>query len=664
MAKRNFVWLLFLFSLSTILHSQVDDLVDELIRTEMQKFPHRSAENHSLAAEQSYLDARYYDLSFQFILVPEFTMIADVLCRIDVLTDSVNRFFLDFSPVQRGNIPWKNLRVSGEVDTFYFAGNRLWVELSRYYHKHETVEITVHYEGYPGASGFMGFEYTPDYQGHPLISTLSEPYYARNWWPCIDNPRDKADSVTIRVRVPSHLSVGSNGTLEEVVPEGDGTQTWIWKERYPITTYLVSLAISDYAILEDEWNYNGIHMPIMHFVFPEQLETVRTAFAPLPEMLTAFSDLFGVYPFHTEKYGHAVFQWGGGMEHQTLTSIGAVTPQWERIYAHELGHQWFGDLITCHNWQEIWMNEGFASYTEALWEEYSRGWNAYVQFFRNTLSSIRTWGIRSVFVRDTTSVSSIFHRTVYTKGMWVLHMLRFELGDSLFLDILKKYATDSAFRFSTVTTGQFQQFCEELSGRDLEEFFRQWIYYEGYPIIRYNFLVNGNGVQFRMQQSQTDSFSTSAYYTLRLPVRLIYADGSREDRNILLPAVRDFSGVLEADKSVSSVILDPDNRILAKYYADKQLIPETSRFVTIFPNPSRSQLFLDLNESPSRKVELAIYDLTGRSLFRQLLLPGEIVLPLAVHEIWPAFRTLPTGIYILQTSLDGRKTEQKVIKIH
>jgi aminopeptidase N len=332
-----------------------------------------------------------------------------------------------------------------------------------------------------------------------MIWTLSQPYGAPAWWPCKDIPDDKADSVFLNITVSNNLVVASNGLLMGITPQSGSRHTYHWEHHYPISTYLVSLAITDYAEFSNWYvSASGDSMELTYYVYPEQLAEAQEDFSVTPDMVAAFAVLFGEYPFINEKYGMASFPWGGAMEHQTMTSYGAGlitgTHQFDWLNAHELAHMWFGDCITMKYWSHIWMNEGFASYAEALWAESRGGWPAYHNYL---LSQDPGFFQGSLWVEDSLNVGALFSGTVYDKGSWTLHMLRGVLGDAVFFDALHTYATDPDFYYGNARTEDFQAVCEAVSGTNLDWFFQEWVYRAGRPNYIYSWEASGGGASYR-----------------------------------------------------------------------------------------------------------------------------------------------------------------------
>ena len=260
--------------------------------------------------------------------------------------------------------------------SFVHQGGALLITLDRTYATGEMVIVDVFYSGLPAETGFGSFVFS-EHDGIPWVWSLSQPYGARDWWPCKDHPLDKADSADIWITCDSLFKVGSNGRLLAVTDNTDGTRTWKWTERYPIAAYLISIALTNYVEFSNWFLYSpSDSMQVLNYVTPEHLNDGLANLPRTVEMLGIFSDRFGLYPFIAEKYGHAEFGRGGAMEHQTMTSATHLAFA-EYVVAHELAHQWFGDLITCANWPNLWLNEGFATYCEAVYFEDRYGSAAY-----------------------------------------------------------------------------------------------------------------------------------------------------------------------------------------------------------------------------------------------------------------------------------------------
>jgi len=505
-----------------------------------------------------------------------------------------------------------NMAVSGCVAggvaaTFSRNVDLLSVNLNRVYATGETVVVAVAYAGNPAGESFGWSSYSLQ----PLIWTLSEPFGARDWWPCKDLTTDKADSVDLRVTVPSNLIVASNGRLKSDVTVG-GTRTAHWHEGHPIATYLVSLAIHPYVTFSHWYTplAGGAPMEVKYFVVANRLTQAQTGYAPTVSMIGAFARGFGEYPFVDEKYGHAHFPWGGGMEHQTLTSL-SYNAYSSGIIAHELSHQWWGDFITCANFQHIWLNEGFATWCEAYWREQSEGIAAY----HAEMAGAVYLGAGSIFVEDPSDFNAIFdYNLSYAKGSWVVHMLRHVLGDADFFASLAAYR--AAYGNGSATTEQFRDVCEGVSGRDLDAFFQEWIYGQYYPQYQYAWWFAPAGdstrVNLRVRQTQTatglfampvDVFIDTDLGTV---VRVVQNDQAEQVYALTVPGV------------ASNVTLDRDNWIL-KTAAGAQVTaaPDTpsatvARLGANRPNPFNPATTIPYELPRAGRARLALYDAAGR----------------------------------------------------
>ena len=356
------------------------------------------------------------------------------------------------------------------------------------------------------------------------------------------------------------FKVGSNGRLVSVTPNGNGTHTFHWHEGYPISTYLISVAITNFAEFSSWFKYSPTDsMQVLNYVLPEHLADATANLPLVVEELQIYSDLFGLYPFINEKYGHSEFGWGGGMEHQTMTSLGGFG-DW--LTAHELAHQWFGDMITCHSWPDIWLNEGFATFCELVYEEHKYGVGNYLGGVSSDMASARAT-TASTYISDSESVGSLFDwNRVYAKGAVVLHMLRRVLGDSLFFHSMRDYAGDPRYRFNTATTENFKAVCESTSGKSLDYFFNEWIYGVRYPHYSSGWTADSTGSGYRVTigVSQTTGTANPSYFTMPVPFKII-ASGW-DTTVILFNNAQTQSFVVTVPHRPLSVQLDPENWIL------------------------------------------------------------------------------------------------------
>jgi aminopeptidase N len=522
------------------------------------------------------------------------------------------------------------------------------VTLDRPYRNGEQFSLEVHYHGSPQATGFGSFVFSSD-NGSPWFWSLSEPYGAHNWWPCKDNTTDKADSVDMRVTIPQGLRAASNGLLVDVTENVNGTVTYLWKERYPIAAYLVSVTVGDFAVFTDWFHYAPADsMPIINYVLPRSLQEAEKDLAMTKDALKIFSDRYGLYPFIREKYGHAQFGRGGAMEHQTMTS---TTNFEENTIAHELAHQWFGDLITCANWPNLWLNEGFATYSEAVYRGDKYGLS---QYFARLIDD-RTTAMRSpgtLIVQDTSTVSSLFlYDRVYAKGSWVLHMLRHILGDSVFFSSLRSYVADPRFRFKSATTEDFQSVCESVSGTDLGFFFNEWVYGEGYPTYTIVWQTQPAGTRTAVNLTISQHGSSPATPVFSMPVDIRFSNTERETTATVWNSAARDSLIFALSFVPDNVELDPDNWILREIVSPEATLPEAYVLDQNYPNPFNPGTTISYALPRRSEVTLTIYDLIGRriaTLLHGRQEPGRHLVHWNGRD--DAGRPVATGIYIYRLS--------------
>ena len=519
--------------------------------------------------------------------------------------------------------------------------------------------LTIFYQGTPDHCGAGGFKFD-EHQNIGHVWTLSEAYCARSWWPCKDDPSDKADSVNIIISVPLEPAyiVASNGLLSSTTINSN-KKTYFWKERYPITTYLVSLAIYPYTKWVDQYvsPISSDTMLIEHYVFPDRYEASYPNYSLTKDMLSFFSELFGEYPFISEKYGHADFTWGGGMEHQTLSSMGSFS---QNLMVHELGHSWWGNLITCKTFNDIWLNEGFARYCQALWAEHMYGREAYFDFMNNHAY----YGAGTIYVENPSSNSQIFSAGLsYNKASWVLHMLRHKVGETMFFDILKSYASNDSLSYNAASTSDFQKVCEDISGLDFEQFFQQWIYGEKYPKYELSWWHEGNGI-YNVKIDQVQSYN---FFSMPIDLKFsgsagpILVDTTIVIENNNSSQLYEFSGF---NFLVENVMLDPENWILkeATYSVNEidNILPDRVEVEKAFPNPFNSKVKLSFYINPQygdTHVNVNIFDLRGKiveSLIDNEFIPG-------YHTTFWNANGKSSGVYFIQLATDNYIDYQKIL---
>jgi aminopeptidase N len=473
-----------------------------------------------------------------------------------------------------------------------------------------TDSITVYYQGIPDYGSGFGY-FNLDYHATgPIVYTLSEPYGAAFWWPCKQTLQDKIDSLDIIMYIPPGMKAGCNGVLISNDSLNDSTRVMHWKHRYPVATYLISFAVSNYREFTElvHWFDRPKTMPVVNYVFPQSFNDAKQNMPPLLRVLRLYDSLVGHYPFDNEKYGHAQFTWGGGMEHQTMSSV--VDFGYD-LLAHELAHQWFGDAVTCGSWQDLWLNEGFATYMNALCYRYldvHKNWLIKMQGIKQGALA-QTDG--SVFCPDTSSINVLFSGNLrYNKGAFVLHMLREKVGDKAYFSALRKYISQPKTAYGFARTIDLQTLMESESGKKLDTFFLRWFWGQGYPILQINW-EQKNG-EIKLNIKQTSSHSSVPFFEIPVPIR--FKTANKDSLLIFYPKTNETEYRVKLKFSVDTAEFDPEVVVLAKAaLGGINLDKLKSGNYLIAPNPVGADLVIYSTVSKIDKIE--IFDVSGKKVF-------------------------------------------------
>lgn len=456
--------------------------------------------------------------------------------------------------------------VSGSGQTFVHENDLLKINLDKFYNSGDMFDVKIyfrHKEIFDTAYfAFKGLMYTD-----------SETAGARRWFPCKDIPNDKV-MLRLSARVPEKVLFVSNGLLVDSVYKNNSLH-YTWETNIPISTYLIAMAGSKNYKLE-VFNWKKLKPPYDNVEIRLYSQPGETKFNydniknKLPEMLEVFSKLYGDYPF--EKIAFVTtdrnFPWGG-MENQTLVTL-CPDCWYESLIVHELVHQWFGDMITPNTWADIWLNEGFATFNEAIWDEYNKGPKEYKKNIQNEamkyLSGDPGWELYNKdWAVSKPNDDVVFNSNVtYSKAASIVYMLRYVLGDSVFFDALQAYTDNPQFRFGNVTTSEFQAAVEQVSALDLDWFFSQWLMKPGFPEYEFNFTTekSKNG-KWKTDYTINQIQSNKIFYQMPVELKVKFTDGSEQllkERNSYNFQTFNF----EFDKEPERIIFDPNNWIVLK----------------------------------------------------------------------------------------------------
>lgn len=527
------------------------------------------------------------------------------------------------------------------------SSNELVINLPATQNVNVLDSLTINYSGVPATDADAFKTYT--HSGTAGFYTLSEPFGAKDWWPCKQDLNDKVNSIDVYLTVPSQYTSVSNGLQVGVVNNPNTTKTTHFHHSYPIPAYLIAIAATNYTIYTQQAGTAPHTFPIVNYIYPETQAQTQTSLAVTVPIMNLYENLFETYPFSNEKYGHAQCALGGGMEHTTVSFMGGFSRE---LIAHELGHQWFGDKITCGSWKDIWLNEGFATYLSGLVIENLDGATQFNSWKGDMVSYITSSPGGNVYLTDAQALNSgrIFDsRLSYDKGAMVAHMLRFKLGSAVFFQGMKNYLADPALAYGYAVTDNLKNHLEAASGMELDEFFNDWIYNQGYP--RYTITAQNWGTgQVRFVVNQTQSHASVTFFEMPVPVRVLGAGGQQLD--LVLDNTSNNQVIFKnVPFPITSVIFNPNNDIIANQSSAALGTENFELFqdVKLYPNPVSQTLNLQLPEGV----------VLEKAVFYNTL--GQVVKETTSATSWDV-SNLPAGMNFIKIYTDSGVKQMKFVK--
>lgn len=592
-------------------------------------------------------DVKYYRCEWE--VNPAIRYITGKVTMYFVVTTATNNIQLDLM----NTLTVDSVKQRNQVLSKLHNNNTLSIDFPAVINAGVLDSLAVFYKGVPANNGFGSFE-TTTHAGTPVMWSLSEPYGSRDWWPCKNGLDDKADSVDIIVTAPAQYKAAANGMLqnETLVSGGTKKQTY-WKHRYPIASYLVCFAVTNFAVFNNSVLLGSTNLPMQTFCYPENLASFQNGTQNTLDAMQLFHNNFGDYPFIKEKYGHVQFSWGGGMEHQTSTFVVSID---ESLCAHELGHQWFGDKVTCASWEDIWLNEGFATFLAAFYMENKYPANT-LNSRRSVINNITSAPGGSVWVDDTTNVGRIFDgRLSYNKGSYLLYMLRWKLGDAAFFNGLRQYQKDTKLAYGFAKTDDLKRNLEQASGQDLTEFFKDWFKGQGYP--SYNVQWTQIGKEYvNITMNQTTSHNSVDFF--ELPVALKFKNATQEKTIVVDNKTNGETFFRNIGFIADTVIIDPEYWLVTKNNVSAK-VPDPlagQNIVKVFPNPVGDHFYIYLRKMTAANVNINLFNAAGQRVYTRAvsLVNGSDYL-----EIPSAY--LPKGVYFLKIEAGDFKFVKKLLR--
>jgi aminopeptidase N len=542
--------------------------------------------------------------------------------------------------------------INNAKSDFLQSDNKLFILADRDILENEEISVKIFYsspEGYAPADGlFRAYDFT---YGKYATYTLSEPFGASYWFPVKQKLSDKADSVSVWITTDSTLMAGSNGLLTEITPLQNHLHRFEWHSNYPIAYYLISFSVANYI------DYSFYIKPaesddsilIQNFIYNNGniLQKEKDKIDKTADLIKLFSEVYGLYPFSDEKYGHSMAALGGGMEHQTMTTLQSFS---FNLVAHELAHQWFGDNVTCGSWQDIWINEGFASYSEYIALEKLVSLQAANDWIVEAHDYAISQPKGSVYLDEdeAKSVRRIFSFALsYKKGAAIIHMLRHEINnDDDFFDIMRQFQT--VYADTVATAREFLGVVNDVTGNNYQWFFDQWYFGSGYPFVNINWKSENDSLI--IESSQTGSSTETPFFRMHIDFQIEFFDGSDTIFTFLQDTPEErFS--ISLPKKVENIIADPENHLLKvlSIYESFLDVPE----IDIFPNPFFDVINIEFKNVTALKT-IFITDIQGKLVYHEDFKTSSLQLNLS---------NLNQGMYILGITMSGKTFSKRIVKL-
>lgn len=604
---KSIIYYLFLFTGIFGFSQSESEEFDRMVESEMKSAS--SLQNLRVNTNTLNYDVTYHEL--RFTVDPDNTtpFISGVVkTTFRALANNMSTVTFDFYKKTTSPFTISSVKINNVATTFsHNATHELVINLPSTLNTGDSATAEIIYSGVP--STLEGAFTRGNHSGTPVIFTLSEPFGARDWWPCKQDLNDKIDSFDIYITCPSAYIGVSNGLLQSQTTS-EGNITRHFRHNYPIPAYLISLNVTNYVTYNIQAGIGTTQnpfFPINNYLYPESNTSTNRSFIDLTvPIMNVFEQKFGSYPYRNEQYGHVQFGWNGGMEHATMSSMGVWNSR--SLIAHELGHQWFGNKVTCGTWKDIWLNEGLTEYTAGIVVEELDGAAAFVSWKNGKISSITSQTAGAVYLTDAEAlnVGRIFSsRLSYNKGSMVTHMLRWKMGDTAFFQALRNYLNDSNLAYGYAITSDLKAHLEAVHGSNLDEFFNDWVYNQGYPTYTITAQNWGAG-QAKITVNQTQSDPSVTYFEMPLEIRLSGAGGLTHDV-VVNHTSNGQEFIVSVPFVVTGVTFDPNKHIISRNnvatLASNSF--DLEQTISVYPNPANDELHIMMPTSVQlEKVEI------------------------------------------------------------
>ncbi|MBL1211740.1 MAG: T9SS C-terminal target domain-containing protein [Ignavibacteriae bacterium] len=570
-----------------------------------------------LSPEQAAYNVNFYDLDLSIDPVTK-SIGGSLLCRAEVI-NSLTTFVLDLdNPFTVDSVLFKKGGGDFETTLFNHTNGKINITIPVSVSAGDFISAKVFYNGAPRIASNppwgVGFVWDTTPSGKPWIGVACEDDGADIWWACKDHPSDEPDSMRMKFTVPNPLTCVSNGRFIDSTDNGDNTSTFEWFISTPINNYNVTIYAAEFSLIEDTYQcVSGEEIPFYFWVLPEYYNTAVNYMDVFLNEFNFLEAICGPFPFGTDKHGwaHAPY-WG--MEHQTIIAYGHnfTTNSWgfDYIHYHELAHEWWGNLISAKDWADVWIHEGLATYTEALYVEHLSGMDDYHQYMDNRRPS-NNHSYPLAPTEPMTAAQAFDNLNPYYRGASVMHTLRYHVGDSTFFNLLKRWAYPDSNDYDNtngrlcqiLTTDNMKEKAETATGRELDPFFDVFFREASYPVLN---VVRG---------TSEAAFSWSTENSIPLDVNIpITVNGI--DKTVEMTAGEGSIALSLSD----NLVLDPkkwllmDEPNIVTNFDDGNLGTTHYRVEQNYPNPFNPTTKIQYQIPVNGFVQLKVYDVLGNEI--------------------------------------------------
>ncbi|UTW62085.1 T9SS type A sorting domain-containing protein [bacterium SCSIO 12741] len=631
-------WLLIILCLyfPSVLLAQIEfkHQLGPISKAEQSRFAVRQADQTQVYTQRGKFDVREQSLFLRVDPAVHYIE-GTVQTKVKVVAEGLDTIQLDLS----NELQVDTVLVANQLMAITHENDVITIPLDSALPLDMELDIVILYKGEPTRST-RSFQTDTTGQGIPVLWTLSEPYGAKDWWPCKQDLTDKIEKLQISITAPSAYSSVSNGLKKLVEDKGNGWSKTVWEHNYPIVSYLVAITVAPYAYFEEDIPVGDKSLRFVNYVYPEDSAEAVNDLVDFDQTLHLFDSLFGTYPFIDEHYGHAQFKWGGGMEHQTMSFMYHFK---HGLVAHELAHQWFGDQITCGSWQDLWLNEGFATYLEGLTYEFNIPvlWNAWKE---DKISLITTHPGGSVHVPDTNNLGRLFDpKWTYAKGAYLLHMLRWKMGDEAFFEAIRNYLNDESLNYGFARTEDLIRHLKEAGGQGIDEFFNDWFYRQGWPSYTIEWYQDRQYNLYLILNQEQSWVWEGTFFDMVLPIHVV---GDRTDTLLRLDHSYDRQEYkIPLEGPVRVVSFDPKRWILS---ADNEVIHVDYKHqpvsYKIAPNPVQDDVLTVIySDAILPSLQIRIFDMSGR-----MVMEKQVTTQLSAESFSLSLAGIGKGQYLIE----------------